>query len=667
MNLSPFKWLCVIAIIFAYPSYAEDTVTLGVHSKTAPFAWHSNDEDQGFNIELLTRISQLNDKELIVKRKSFQELVSDINNSDSDVDIAVMVSPVGIARQQLQSDPIYATHAQAYTLQGRDFIDNWDDLAGKRVAIKSGSFVDVYIRGHVQEFTRVDVDLYETGFKLLEQDKVDVVLAENFVARRLLPFFTSIHSSSDPLIFGAFVFVANQSNKELMIKINGTLRRLKLSGEYDELVNKWFGTGREKVDLISTQEKMLFAALIVTAISAFGMVYTRSISQRLEKRTVALALELKQRHEAEQKISSLSQQFQSVLDGIPHGVSLYNQELSCLWSNDNNNQLLEDEAFCHQNGKIFSLRNLVDNVLMQQKSVIQEMSYRDQYWLLQAHPIANRQVVILLEESTEQHRLRQANDEASRLASLGELSAGIAHEINNPTGIIVHSIDFFAKALVDLEPAAKNYQEDNPFWQIAGLAPNRALEELQHSSVTIEESARRISRIVSDLKRYAQPNLRSRHTAANLNEVVKVSLRLAANQIKRFQVNTHLIESEPFVIGDPQQLQQVMINLLQNASNALTSELENNQQVNGQIDVETLVSGKKAKIIIRDNGPGMDSATLQRVTEPFFTTRRASGGSGLGLSVSSRIIKEHQGQMQISSRVGEGTCITLIFKLEQTT
>ncbi|MCL1040285.1 ATP-binding protein [Shewanella marisflavi] len=652
------KRLLLFILFISFPALAQESIVFGVHSKTAPLEWRNNGVDQGFNVELMNRIGQIIDKRIIIRRKSFQQLVSDVHNPDSDIDVIAVVSPVNLDRKLSQSDPIYATHARAYTLQGKALINNWTDLVGKRVAIKKGAFVDVYLSGYPQKFNRVDVDLYETGFKLLIENEVDVVIAESFVARRLLPLYPSVRSSSDALIYGAFNFVCNSEKAALMHKINDALRQLKLSGEYDRLVNKWFGTGREKVDLTSTEKRMFSLAILVAIVSATGMIYTGFISASLRRRKKALDAELIQRRRVEAEISNISKQFQSVLDGIPHGVTIVNDELQRLWSNDNNVHLLISEAFHYIHGQAFDLRPAVLKVLSQQKSLIADMMYQQQYWQLQIHPIASDQVVILLEESTEQHQLRQANEEASRLASLGELSAGIAHEINNPTGLILHAISMFSAAMKDLGPAADYYQQRNPFWQIAGLSPAQAMDEMTVGCDTIEEAAKRISRIVNDLKRYALPNLVQDHAPVSLNEVVDVSLRLTANQTKTLQITKLLHLPSPMILGNAQQLHQVLINLIQNACHACPPR-------EGHIQISTQIDKDRAIINVNDNGCGMDTQTLKRITEPFFTTRRTEGGSGLGLSVCSRIIKEHEGLMQIQSRPGKGTRIQLSFALVQ--
>ncbi|TKB58700.1 ATP-binding protein [Ferrimonas aestuarii] len=648
------KYLSLLLLVFPLISAAKETLIFGVHSNTAPLEWRDKGVDQGFNVELLNEIGKLTDMEIRVRRKSFQTLVHEIGRADRGIDVIAVVSPVGINRDAQQSDPIYATHAKAYTLKGHGFIDNWHDLEGKRVAIKVGSFVDVYLQGHPQKFIRKNVDLYETGFQQLARDEVDVVLAENFVARRLQPHYPYVRSASDPLIFGTFNFVSHKTDVQLMDRINSALRQMKLSGSYDLLVNKWFGTGREKVDLLSTQRTVMWWAIVVAMMSILGMFYTWNVSQRLHRRTVELDTELEQRRRTEQWLSQVSDQFQSVLDGLPHGVYLFDGNLNRLWSNGKYLELFDSNELLNAQKRQIDLHKLVERHQRKEQSGVYELHIQQRYYQMQVNPISQGHAVVTLEDITEQHQLRQANEQASRLASLGELSAGVAHEINNPTGLIIHASALFEQAIIDLTPAIALYSKHDPFWQIAGLSPERAQDEMSHASEVIDDAAGRIGRIVKDLKQYAQEEPCQNNQAINLNEVVQVALRLTTNQHKRFEVNLDLLPELANIEGDPGQLHQVLVNLIQNACHAMES-------VQGQLRIRTEQDANQVSLMVSDNGCGMDSATLDRVKEPFFTTRRRQGGTGLGLSVCNRIINQHRGSWQLQSVPNIGTQVTLRF------
>ncbi|WP_095506034.1 ATP-binding protein [Paraferrimonas sedimenticola] len=644
----------LIGLLLSVAATAQDSVTFGVHSKTAPMEWRENGVEQGFHVDLMRKVTAMSGTELNIRRKSFSALVEQMELPPTDVDLICVVTPIDFSRPLQQSDPIYATHAKAFTRQTNAFINSWNDLAGKRVAIKKGSFVDVYVSNIDAPFERVDVDLYETGFRMLGWGRVDVVLAENLVARRLLPKYPLVRSASDPLIFGTFNFVAHPSQKALMEQVNKAIRELKITGEYDTLVNKWFGIGREKVDLIANQQRWLRIAIVVAVLSVVGLVITWNMSVHLRRRSLSLSSELKQREAAERALTSVSQQFQSVLDGIPHGVFLFGADATQLWSNGKYLEQLLCGKLTKNNGEPFVLKDLLSNVSQQGQDSEFELTKDNQHWRCQAHPISSGQVVVLLQLITEQKRLQQAHEQASRLASLGELSAGVAHEINNPTGLILHNISLLAEVICDIEPLVEQQQAQDPYWQLAGLPPQEAMQEAVQASGAIEEGARRISRIVSDLKQYAAPAPREALATVDLNQVVDASLRLTTNQTKRHQLVLDLSPEPALLIGDASQLQQVLINLIQNACHAMADD-------NGELSIATWREGYSIHLRVSDSGRGMEPATLRRIREPFFTTRRNQGGTGLGLSVSSRIVQEHKGSWDIQSKLGQGSQFELTF------
>ncbi|GLS84099.1 hypothetical protein GCM10007894_20760 [Paraferrimonas haliotis] len=628
---------------------------MGVHSTTAPLEWRENGVEQGFNIALAKKVAKRTGSHLGFRRQTLQTLIADLQSDAPQIDFFTAVSPVGIPRQSGQSDPIYTTYAKAYTALDSPDINGWSDLTNKRVAIKSGSFVDVYIKDHSQLFTRVDVDLYETGFKLLESGDVDVVLAENMVARRLQPHYAKVRSASEPLIFGVYSYVTSPQNQALLSDINTTLRQLKHSGEYDDLVAHWFGTGREKIDLTAEHLRILKYAIVIASMSFAGLLYTVFVSVRLRHRSDALAKELRQRKAAEQALTQITNQFQMMLDEIPYGVYLFDSSQQQLWSNGQHEHLLHHEAVTDERSNPFVFDDRFAQAMRRKLEFSEVLQLDNEYWLLQIFPIAQQQAVVLVQEVTEQQRLQQAHEQASRLASLGELSAGVAHEINNPTGLILHSIALISDAMHDINPMLVKFAKTQPNSRIAGLELDDGLQELTVSVETVTDAARRIARIVKDLKQYASPSTKRVEQLVDLNVSVETALRLTHNMVKRFDVKTLYSDESAITPGDDAQLQQVFINLIQNACLAM-------ETYGGHLAISVAVVGSQVEVVVEDDGIGMSKDTFHRIKEPFFTTRRETGGTGLGLSICNRILDEHQARWTIQSTEGQGTRISLYFK-----
>ncbi len=633
-----------------------EPIVLGVHSHTPPFEWRQNGIDTGLHVDLSHRLARRLGQDLQIRRHTFQTLLDKLERQE--IDLVVAVSPVDRRRNLPQSDPIFTTFAKAYSLPSQPYITDWSQLAGMRIAVKTGSFVDVFLRDKDWPFEIVPVDLYETGFRRLQAGLVDLVIAEQYVARRLQPKYDRVHSASDPLIYGSFNFISYEGNEALIDEINLQLRQMKISGEYDRLLNQWLGVGREKVDLEATQDRYAVAAYAVAIISLLGMVVTWRMSRGLKARDSELRKELVQRRKAENGYALLSRQFQSVLDGLPHGIGLYDGQRNRLWGNDKAKAFLSvKHQLTNARGPLDLDAGILEVMKHGEPSVDHYQDDQGRFWEIRFQPLMQRQVVVMGLDITEQVRLRQENEKASRLASLGELSAGVAHEINNPTGLILQQVALLADALPDLAQACEAYEQEDPFWQIAGLSPQRGLSELHHCQESIQDSARRISTIVSDLKRYAQPDHDHVTQEVCLNDVVETALRLTTNQHKAFELRTELYDALPTIQAQQQAMEQVLINLLQNACHALPAE-------HGQLCVRTGLIGSQPFIDVEDNGHGMSPEIRERITEPFFTTRRAEGGTGLGMAVCARILAEHNAQMNIDSVPGQGTRIRILFAPE---
>ncbi len=263
----------------------------------------------------------------------------------------------------------------------------------------------------------------------------------------------------------------------------------------------------------------------------------------------------------------------------------------------------------------------------------------------------------------EKHHQQQLM-QADKMISLGNLVAGVAHEINNPTNAIMVNTPVLKDIWNKIKPIADRYYKRNRDFNVGGIPYSEIPESMSDLLSGITESAQRIKTIVEDLKNFANPNPAapgemSRDT--DVNEVVKQSVTLLHSMIAKAtgKFSVDYGREIPLIKGNPRQLEQVFINLIRNACQAL----ETHRQA---IHVYTAYDPSVNRVIIgvKDEGPGIPPENLKFIMDPFFTTKRNNGGTGLGLSVSSRIVQDHHGEIEVESTLGKGSLFTVLLPVE---
>ncbi|MDD2733098.1 MAG: PAS domain S-box protein [Desulfuromonadaceae bacterium] len=244
---------------------------------------------------------------------------------------------------------------------------------------------------------------------------------------------------------------------------------------------------------------------------------------------------------------------------------------------------------------------------------------------------------------------------ANKMNSLGLLVAGIAHEINNPNNYIMVNAQMLFKIWEDLAPLLKEEEQRNGDFILGGLPYTKLEEALPEMISAINDGSRRIKSIVSALKNYSRKG-KSPAEALEINRVVAASLMLFKHHIKKYTDNfvLDLEEGTPRIMGSSQQLEQVIINLVMNALQSLTDRKQ-------RLSLKTSFSPEKQAVLltVTDEGCGIPDEVKSRIMEPFFTTKIDSGGTGLGLSIARSIVLAHHGEIDIASRSGEGTVVTV--------
>lgn len=221
-----------------------------------------------------------------------------------------------------------------------------------------------------------------------------------------------------------------------------------------------------------------------------------------------------------------------------------------------------------------------------------------------------------------EHQMRQSD----RLATVGQLAAGIAHEIGNPLTSISSLVQLLERRLVDTD---------------------------HHSKLTrIRHNIERITKIVRELVDFARPQTPEMRSI-KVNEVIRSAVGLMSydNRSQKVRIDLEL-EEIPGIKASPDKLHQVLVNLLANAFDAL-------RETGDTVTIKTHQNDQAVTIQVSDNGPGMDARVLDKIFEPFFTTKETGKGTGLGLSVSHGIIKSMNGDLSVESRLGEGATFTI--------
>ncbi|OGP57514.1 MAG: hypothetical protein A2V67_06780 [Deltaproteobacteria bacterium RBG_13_61_14] len=247
--------------------------------------------------------------------------------------------------------------------------------------------------------------------------------------------------------------------------------------------------------------------------------------------------------------------------------------------------------------------------------------------------------------------------QAEKLASLGQLVSGCAHEINNPIQFILGNMRILKESFEDLFPLLERETRNRPDLTIARLSHEMFVKHIPILLGDMTTGAERIRDIILDLKTFARLDEGRLDEEVDLNEVAQICERLVHNKIKRYRVEEKLAPQLPKVRGSRNKLEQVVMASLINAAEALGNLRNGTIQIATRIEAEA----KSVSLSISDNGPGMTEEVKSRIFDPFFTTKQRTGGTGLGLSISHGIIKEHGGYIEVRSRIGKGA--TFIFHL----
>lgn len=275
------------------------------------------------------------------------------------------------------------------------------------------------------------------------------------------------------------------------------------------------------------------------------------------------------------------------------------------------------------------LHSLPDKPISRQVNMENGEIFLIYFYPIQDEQSNTRSIVCYVKDITDQKRLEQKIQQTEKIVSLGQLAAGVAHEINNPLGVILCHIDLI---------------KDDPTLS----------EEARADLDTIEKHAGNCRTIIADLLNFARQN-KSIKELSSINSIAQDVVQIAANQFQQqnITVDLDLDTTLPMISVDADKMKQVIFNLLLNSAQAI--------EENGYILVVTSYDqvNQLIKVTVDDNGCGILSGTADKIFDPFFTTKVPGEGTGLGLSVSYGIVRDHDGEITVESVPGKGSRFTI--------
>lgn len=465
-------------------------------------------------------------------------------------------------------------------------------------------------------------------------------------------------------------------NKEFMSLVNVTLEDI-----LDKTIFDFHFPGSEIAMKIKNCEKLLLSGVDKTiddfhvtmrGSERFLMNYKTLLYGSDEKPlyiTGAL-IDITELKNAEKKLYETENKLELILNSMKETVMYLDNEMRVIWTNFKADSQNAGMKKCHN---IFKNSNepckncpsvktrkngRIETALVENNGKIFEVF---SYPVKNSAGVVSGTVEVAMEVTDRENARKYAEEQkeqminAEKMISLGILVAEAAHEINNPANFIKINSSIIKQVWECIRPILSDYLGRNKGYVIAGI-PAEHIDKTMSDLITgVDDGTERIRNIIENLKDYSRNKPPDMSGSFNINFAVQKSIALLNSLIKKStnRFYTDYASNLPDVRGDIRRIEQVIINVIQNACHSLPDK-------NKAIILKTFMEDGSIIILVKDEGIGIPPQNIDRVTDPFFTTKDKYGGLGLGLSISKNIIADHKGDMLISSDAQSGTSVKIL-------
>ena len=668
--------VCLVLLLLVVPVFAQagQTVLVGYEQNHPMASTASDGKAQGIMIDLVEEVARREGWTIKYVPCVWSKCLENLESEKIDLLVGIAHTPERAQKYSYNQHTVISNWGLLYSRPGQK-IESYADLNGKRIAVvKNDVYCNTFIKMLQQFNIRCDLvyaDNFRDVFDMIDWGEVDAGVANRFFS---LLNERSFKVKATPIIFSPVsVQIAAPKGKHaaLLTAFDRQLEAMKKdrNSVYHHSLKRWLGIEGVGYSMPRWLGWVLGAVLGGAALLGGFVALLR---REVRRKTADLHHEVLERRRSEEQLRLVLDNMQEIfvqtdLAGtilfISNGIELFGYAPESL-----KNQSFQ---FLCKSGQDFLdlIEELkVKEILIGYRVTLLKQDGTERLVSINARLLwddegAPASIIASGTDVTEQVRMGDLMAQTEKMMMVGGLAAGMAHEINNPLGIIMQNIQNIDRRvspdLAANRDAAQTLGVD--LKQVRDYLEQRGVLKFMHQMHTAGE---RMSRIISNMLKFSRKS-ESRIESASLEQVLEQALELAASDydlkkhydFKRIEIVRDYAPGVPKVPLTVLEIEQVLLNLLKNAAQAMAFSQETKHP---RITLRTHVSDEWAVIEVEDNGPGMPKDVQRRIFDPFFTTKEVGVGTGLGLSVSYAIItNNHRGRLEVSSQAGAGTRFTM--------
>ncbi len=640
-----------------------------------PLNFVENGIAKGVTVDIVSAISRETGRQINIELTDWKIAQERVLRGEADGLIGMSVSE---ERKQLYdfSDPILTNEFSLFARNDDLRIRGVSNLAGMKVAVTRGGLPRAFMEAR-SEIRTIPVESYRAGLELLAAGDVDAFAGDRWVGAYTIQKhdLRGIKLAGTPFAALPGAIAIRKGNPELVAEINRAIARLERAGTITRIRDEW--RPQEMFFLSQGQVK----GIVVTAVSLVLLVLAVAMAIWI----VSLKRQIRERKKAEQALRESQAMLAQILDSVPLGI---------FWKDRNSvyrgcNKVLAKSLGFHSTGQVvgktdFDLpwpREEAEAYRSDDREVIERnrpkrhieepMQQADgtRLWVETTKvPLADGVgnvfgVLGVFDDITERKQMQDLMVQAEKMTMIAGLAAGMAHEINNPLGIIVQNLQVLERRF------SPGFQKNIEIAEQVGIEFKRLHAYLDRQEVFdfisgMRDAGRRASKVMTNMLQFSRKS-EGLYQPVSLPVICDQAIEMTESDydlrkrydFKHIEIVRDYADDLPQISVNISEIEQVLINLLKNAAQALYEACADGKP---QIRISIRRQEELVEIKVADNGPGMTDDVKRRIFDPFFTTKEVGVGTGLGLAVSYAIItKNHGGTIEVESSPGNGSCFTI--------